>query len=210
MGKVAALYVQSDGCYIGLDGVDPWPESRDARGYPGPYPVVAHPPCARWGRYWYGGMFWISQGREPKKLGDDGGCFSSALTAVRRWGGVLEHPAGSHAWDAHEIGRPPISGGWVPADFHDGWTCRVEQGHYGHRGRKATYLYAVGCRDLPSLRWGPSDMPPISEAAKRADEGNIMFMSHRERAATPVPFRDVLLSIARLSSAPPPPTSSPT
>ena len=52
---IAALYVQERGCYVGLDGVDPWPESRDARSYAGPYPVVAHPPCERWGRYWGGG-----------------------------------------------------------------------------------------------------------------------------------------------------------
>lgn len=52
---IAALYVQATGCYAGLDDVDPWPEERDARTYPGPYPVVAHPPCERWGRYWSGG-----------------------------------------------------------------------------------------------------------------------------------------------------------
>ena len=48
MRTVAALYVESDGPYAGLDGVDVWDEARDARTYAGPYPVVAHPPCARW------------------------------------------------------------------------------------------------------------------------------------------------------------------
>jgi hypothetical protein len=51
---IAALYVQTGGCYSGLDGVDLWDEARDARGYAGPWPVVAHPPCERWGRYWHG------------------------------------------------------------------------------------------------------------------------------------------------------------
>jgi len=46
---IAALYVQTDGCYFGIDGVDPWGEPRDARRYDGPYPVIAHPPCQRWG-----------------------------------------------------------------------------------------------------------------------------------------------------------------
>lgn len=52
---VAALYVQTNGVYFGLDDVDPWDEKRDARLYDGPWPVVAHPPCEQlaplaWGR----------------------------------------------------------------------------------------------------------------------------------------------------------------
>lgn len=52
---IAALYVARGGCYFGLPDVDPWGEERDARKYAGPWPVVAHPPCERWGRYWGGG-----------------------------------------------------------------------------------------------------------------------------------------------------------
>ena len=47
---VAALYVETNGSYFGLPGVDPWDEPRDARLYAGPHPVVAHPPCQRWGQ----------------------------------------------------------------------------------------------------------------------------------------------------------------
>jgi len=47
--KVAALYVAPGGPHFGLSHVDPWPKSRDARKYAGPWPVVAHPPCERWG-----------------------------------------------------------------------------------------------------------------------------------------------------------------
>lgn len=36
---VAALFVEDGGCYFGLPNVDPWPESRDARAYPGPWPA---------------------------------------------------------------------------------------------------------------------------------------------------------------------------
>ena len=51
---IAALYVEENGCYYGLDGVDPWGVTRDARKYDGPFPVVAHPPCARWSALWFG------------------------------------------------------------------------------------------------------------------------------------------------------------
>jgi hypothetical protein len=85
---VAALYVETDGCYFGLPGVEPWDIGLDARRYEGPHPVVAHPPCQRWGRYWGGAP------RKPHQyeLGADEGCFEAALAAVRKWGGVLEHP----------------------------------------------------------------------------------------------------------------------
>ena len=45
---IAALFVETNGCYFGLPGVDPWDINRDARAYPGPHPVVAHPPCQLW------------------------------------------------------------------------------------------------------------------------------------------------------------------
>ena len=85
---IAALYVEPAGIYIGVPDVDPWDEARDARTYSGPHPVVAHPPCQRWGRFWHGST------RKPHqyKLGDDGGCFAACLTSVRQWGGLLEHP----------------------------------------------------------------------------------------------------------------------
>lgn len=204
MRTVAALYVQSRGVYCGMLHVDPWDEARDARKYSGPYPVVAHPPCARWGRYWGGSpTTW-----PRKKKGDDGGCFASALAAVRQYGGVLEHPEASHAWPHFGLNKPPRGGGWVRADFmagFDGWTCCVEQGAYGHRARKATWLYACGV-DLPELKWGRASGDFVrldegfhskEERARAVKTGARQRLSQRERAATPVEFRDLLLSIAR-------------
>lgn len=52
--QIAALYVATDGAYFGVPGIDPWDEARDARKYAGPWAVIAHPPCQRWGRYWSG------------------------------------------------------------------------------------------------------------------------------------------------------------
>lgn len=201
---IAALYVLPRGPYFGLADVDPWDESRDARLYAGPHSVICHPPCARWGRYWFGGPSWIAAGNPRKTLGDDGGCFASALAAVRRWGGVLEHPEASHAWARHFLATPPRAGGWMPADLMGGWTCCVEQGHYGHAARKATWLYAYGVR-LPDLRWGPSQAHAridygchTAEERRRAVRtGRCQQLSHRQRAATPPEFRDLLLSIAR-------------
>lgn len=200
---VAALFVATNGCYA-IPGVDVWDEARDARRYAGPHPVVAHPPCQRWGRFWHGST------RKPHRyrMGDDQGRFAAALAAVRAWGGVLEHPADSHAWDPEwfNLARPPRRGGWVPADRVGGWTCHVEQGHYGHFSRKPTWLYAVGC-ELSELIWGPGEqrLHPVALErhgyAKARRIGMAAMIGGKRkteiREATPPEFRDVLLSIAR-------------
>ena len=73
---IAALYVETHGIYRGMQGVSVWDIVRDARRYIGPHPVVAHPPCERWGRFWHGST------RKPHQylLGDDGG---SQIVALR-------------------------------------------------------------------------------------------------------------------------------
>ena len=191
---VAALYVQTGGAYYGLPGVDPWDQVRDARLYAGPHPVVAHPPCARWSR-----LAGFAHSRGAPAPGDDGGCFAAALASVRRWGGVLEHPEASAAWAAHGLIAPPSSGGWVTAGDWTGWTCRVEQGHYGHPSAKPTWLYAVGV-DLPSLCWGESAAEEYaSESPKRGHSKRkpVELMSRADRIVTPPAFRDLLLAMAR-------------
>ncbi|MBK1732895.1 hypothetical protein [Thiococcus pfennigii] len=194
---VAALFVERNGCYFDVPGVDPWDESRDARRYSGPWPVVAHPPCARWCR-----LARVNQTRYGQAVGDDGGCFRAAIAAVRRWGGVLEHPAYSLAWDAHALPRPPARGGWVETPC-GGWTCHVEQGRYGHPARKRTWLYAHGLQP-PELRWGPGPAPAawISTDRPRAELAlrGIRQISKRQAQATPAAFRDVLVAIARLAT----------
>lgn len=197
---IAALFVATGGCYWDLPDVDPWDEQRDARLYAGPYPVVAHPPCARWCR-----LAGLVEARWGHKRGDDGGCFASALSAVRRWGGVLEHPAFSDAWAAHGLSPPPTGGGWVNADLQGGWTCYVEQSRYGHVAKKATWLYAHGV-ELPSLRWG-FDPDQHSKALVSWCGNHVKSGENRPRvgkkaaSATPPAFRDLLLSIARSARA---------
>ena len=203
MITVAALFVQKNGVYQGVEGVDPWDEERDARTYMGPYPCIAHPPCQRWGRYATGGP----SAKVKRVVGDDDGCFASALASVRAWGGVLEHPQASKAWLAYGLVGPKYRGGWYPAGDMIGWTCCVEQGYYGHVAHKATWLYAVRCK-LPSLRWGKApgvvrmdhDYHTAEERRRAVKTGVVQKLSHKKRAATPIEFRDLLLSIARTAS----------
>lgn len=195
---VSALYVETGGAYFGIPGVEPWDEARDARNYTGPLPVVAHPPCARWSR-----LAKFCEVRHGLKVGDDGGCFSAALKAVRTWGGVIEHPAFSKAWAHFGLPRPETKvEGWQPGEC-GGYSCYVEQGRYGHAVKKATWLYVFGVarEDLPELRWGhtPDSRGTIS---RNQDWRGGMdkwrdTTGHRVASATPPEFRDVLLAIAR-------------
>ena len=184
---IAALFVQRNGCYWNLPDVDPWDEERDARRYYGPWPVVAHPPCARWCR-----LAGQMEQRHGLKRGDDGGCFASALDCVRGFGGVLEHPAFTEAFAAHGLPAPDQRGGWQRT-LDGGAVCHVDQGHYGHRVNKPTWLYAHGV-NLPDLRWGPAN---IENRSPRTRTGQVQLLSKKQRIATPHAFRDLLISMAK-------------
>ena len=191
---IAALFVQPDGCYAGIDAVDAWPAERDARNYTGPWPVVAHPPCQLWGNL--AAVNYKRWGGEHNRPGNDDGCFAAALESVRRFGGVLEHPAGSKAFAAHGLAVPTHIG-WQ-ATIDGGWVCEVWQSAYGHKANKATWLYYYGQRQPFPLRWNrPIGTHQVGQPDRRGKERNKPTLSKREANATPLEFREELLSLAR-------------
>jgi hypothetical protein len=186
---IAALYVAKNGAYWNLPDVDPWDIDRDARFYTGPHPVVAHPPCQLWVNM--AGVNFKRYGGPHNRPGNDGGCFARALESVRTWGGILEHPAFSFAWQTFALVEPE-GAGWTRAGASE-WTCEVWQSTYGHKARKRTWLFYCGATQPPELDWrrepgthqvGWFDRkkPSLSKAASNA---------------TPPAFRDALLSLAR-------------
>lgn len=193
MSTIAALFVQPDGCYAGLDSVDCWPESRDARLYKGPHPVVAHPPCQLWGAM--ANVNYARWGGEHNKPGNDGGCFASALRSVVTFGGVLEHPAKSRAFAAHGI-QKPIGVGWHRVGLHN-WVCEVWQSAYGNRANKATWLFYSGANAPFDLRWDrPTGSHQIGFYDQRGKAKNKPTLGRKEANATPPEFRDELLKLA--------------
>ncbi len=189
---VAALYVEKDGVYANLPGVEVWDEARDARLYAGPWPVVAHPPCNRWGQ-----LARVNFARWGTKLGEDGGCFVAALDAVRAFGGVLEHPAHTLAWRTYGLPRPR-PGSWQQPFDDDGYVTEVSQVAYGHLARKRTWLYAYGV-DLVDLDWREPQHTHVVGAGIHSGEST---WAPRDEGSmhTPVAFRDVLLEMARSAS----------
>lgn len=135
---VAVLFARSDSVYKHLPGCDVWDAERDARRWPGGCPVVAHPPCRAWGR--------LRAFAKPRQ--DEKDLARLAVDLVRRWGGVLEHPASSSLWPDMGLPRPGRG-----ADAAGGWTFAAPQSWWGHRAAKESWFYIVGPgpRDLPEI-----------------------------------------------------------
>ena len=192
---VAALFVDPKGSYAGLPDIDLWDEKRDARLYTGPHPVVAHPPCNRWCM-----LAPLNQAQYGHLVGDDEGCFESALESVRLFGGVLEHPAYSYAWPAFGLSRP-TRGYWRSALDDEGWVTEISQAAYGHPTRKRTWLYYVG-PEPALLDWSePATTQIVSDlgsgGSRRRGKDWTPGVQYAKASATPDAFRDVLLEMAR-------------
>lgn len=168
MLPIAALFTRRNSPYLSLPGVECYDERRDARTYSGPYPVVAHPPCRGWGRYRH----------RSASSSDEHELAFFALDAVRRFGGVLEHPEASRLWSAAGLLRP----GFI--DHFGGFTLVIDQCDFGHRARKRTWLYIVRCE------------PPLFPAP-RLGLHSVERMCRAERERTPVDLAHWLVQCAR-------------
>jgi hypothetical protein len=189
MRTVAALYIDPTGHYPTIPGLDCWDATRDARKYAGPHPVVAHPPCHLWTNF--AELNYRRYGKESLRPGNDAGCFSAALKAIRAYGGVLEHPAFTKAWARFCLVRP-IPGQWRQADLNE-WVCEVWQSAYGHKARKRTWLVYVGKDAPPDADWS---RPAGTHQCGWFDRIKPV-LSKREASLTPLAFAEWLVSLAR-------------
>jgi hypothetical protein len=193
---VSALFVDPHGVYPKLLGsAFCWDGSLffDAREYAGPWPVVAHPPCHLWVNL--AAVNFKRYGGEHNRPGNDGGRFASALESVRRWGGVLEHPAGSNAWAAFGLSRPR-GVGWQRAGERE-WVCEVWQSAYGHRARKRTWLLYVGPVPPGPGNWSRS---PGTHQCGWFDRIK-PTLSKAEASRTPEPFARWLIELAEQANS---------
>jgi hypothetical protein len=115
-----------------------------------------------------------------------------AIDQVRRWGGVLEHPAESTLW-VH-CGLP------LPGRFPDafgGWALTVDQFHFGHKAEKSTWLYVVGLEpdELPEVP--VRDGIPTHCVRPTRSYPRLPSITHAEREKTPEPFARWLVELAR-------------
>lgn len=177
---VAALFCRADSVYRTLALVDVFDARRDALTWGGGCSVVAHPPCRAWGR--------LRAFAHPLIGERDLARFAVAM--VRRWGGVLEHPAGSLLWrdQCLPLGRQ--------SDAWGGFTMPVNQCWFGHRAAKSTWLYIVGTARPDVPRFVVSLDPP-SHCVETRKRGGLPSVSKAEREATPLEFARWLVDLAR-------------
>lgn len=194
---VAALFIDPKGVYANRPDVDAWPESRDARNYRGPLPVVAHPPCASWCQ-----LAGLRQAVYGYPKGDDNGCFESALLSLHRWGGVLEHPAHSAAFRRFGI-VAPRSSAWQ-YNIAGYWVCAVNQAAYGHRATKRTWLLYLGQTPPAQLNWAETrGTGVVSGARNNCNRPLTDRVWPREASRTPPAFAEALIALARNSGGAP-------
>jgi hypothetical protein len=161
---------------------------RNALHFEGGCPVVAHPPCAQWG----GLRHMARKDPQEKSLA------LFAVSRVRHFGGVLEHPKGSTLWTTEEI---PVPGGGI--DAYGGYTIEIDQWDFGHVANKPTWLYIVGCTpaQLPT-------MPPHKEGTsyrvistghglREGMPGWRSRVTQKEREYTPPALAEWLVEVAR-------------
>jgi len=136
MPLISALFVRKDSVYKAL-GIDCWDIERDATKWPGGNPVIAHPPCRAWGK-----LVHFAKPREGEKE-----LAIKSIEWIRKYGGVLEHPAASRLWPFLKLPKTGMK------DRYGGYSICIDQFWFGHKARKKTLLYICGCAE--------SELPPI-------------------------------------------------
>lgn len=190
---IHALFVSPSGPYANAS-FDWWDELRDARKFKGPGPVIAHPPCQLWGKF--AKINYARWGGAHNRPGNDKGCFESALKSVRTYGGVLEHPGSTYAWEKYKLLKPTEKG-WNRMNINE-WTCEVWQSSYGHKANKRTWLFYKGDKHPIQLRWERKiGSHQIGFYDQRGKLKNKPTVSRKEAIHTPILF---LKDLVRLVS----------
>lgn len=170
MSGVAVLYARKNSVYHVFDGADVYDLDRDARSYRGPFPVVAHPPCALWGR-----LAHLAKSREEisKKHA------KFAVECVHEFGGALEHPAHSRLWRAARLPAPGERS-------ELGCTVEVLQTWFGGPLAKPTWVFVgrLRARELPPIPYSLRPPTHVVDTSKRAGR-RLKLASRAMREATP-------------------------
>jgi hypothetical protein len=148
--------------------------TRDARTFPGGVPVIAHPPCRSWSAFC---------AHQAKPLEGEKDLGPWCAEQVRKWGGILEHPAHSRLFTAAKLPRP----GEIQGDT---WTIEVWQSCWGYPMDKKTWLFFS--------KIAPADVHwPLLLKAQGGDRRREQLMGKAERSRTVPAFAQWLIHTAQ-------------
>ena len=173
---ISILFASKNSVYKIIPGLDVWDIDRNALNWPGGNPGIFHPPCRLWSRW----MRHLSSAPKSEK-----NLALWSVEQVRKYGGVLEHPACSLLWD--EAGLPKPGTG----DQH-GFSIALYQQWFGHQCEKATWLYICGAKSLPEIPFVLGDAK--LRGRWRHGGGGIREV---DRGATPINFALWLVELAK-------------
>jgi hypothetical protein len=187
---IAILFARAESIYKSLPDCEVYDQARDALTWPGGTPCVAHPPCRLWGK-----LAHCSSAPLQEK-----GLALWAITQVRQWGGVVEHPASSRLWQAAGCPRPSQG-----RDAWGGWTFGLYQQWFGHKAQKATWLYIVGCMptEMPRLPFVLGEATHVVTQSRRRHGAALPECTVAEREQTPPRLAQWLVAIAQQAARTP-------
>lgn len=173
-------FVADNSYYRLLPDLDLFDLRRNALSTVSNAPAIYHPPCRSWGRL-----------RQFAKT-PSGEHWLAVWAVLRMWryGGVLEHPAGSKLWSFMNLARPGQR-----YDSHGGFSVSLNQSWFGYPAKKNTWLYVVGC-DISELPEMPLNFNAITKTVSGSKNRNVLKeLSHSERSRTTLLFNKYLISV---------------
>ena len=186
--KIPVLFTQVNTNYNDYPIFDTYDLHRDAFSYYGRIPVIAHPPCRLFSRL---RKFSTATATEKK-------CAFFALSKVRQFGGILEHPRSSTLW---KTGNFDLSGA---VDSYGGFLRSVNLSWFGFPCQKKTMLYFVGIApgQLPPF---PLSLDAISHRISSSKNNSLPEIAKTSRSTTPLGmityFADVITIINKNRSS---------
>ncbi len=177
---ISVLFAARDSVYKTLPDLDVWDQERDALNWPGGNPGIFHPPCRLWSK-------WMKHFSKAPVSEKDLARF--AVAQVRKWGGVLEHPACSGLWADQNLPNPGSRDSY-------GLSIALEQFWFGHSAHKATWLYICGAKEIPLIPFCMGQPDCHYSAVRNIRHPDMQRLSHRQRQGTPIQFAKWLIETA--------------
>lgn len=142
--------------------------------------AIYHPPCRTWARL---------RGLCNNEPGEH---LLAVWSIIRIWryGGVLEHPAGSKLWKLMQL---PLPGSGV--DSKGGFSLSIDQFWFGHKCKKNTWLYIRGC-DPGQIPAYPLNFDLIQHCiSSTGKKSQLKEVSKKWREKTPVALAQWLIEL---------------